>query len=210
VPDRIIKESICTSDTIDQLTWFEEVFWYRLTVNCDDFGRFDARPAILRSRLFPLKEGITDAAIIETLNKFRTVGLVNLYVFEARPYLQLETWAKHQRQRATKSKYPAPNESTLTTSADTCRQLPSNVPEYESECESERVTRKRFTPPIVEEVSEYCKERRNGIDAEYFCDFYQAKNWMVGKNKMKDWKAAVRTWEKKDGIKKTSEVKYLD
>ena len=55
MPNRILKESICTSDTIDQLSWFEEVFFYRLIVNCDDYGRMDARPAILKARLFPLK-----------------------------------------------------------------------------------------------------------------------------------------------------------
>lgn len=56
---------------------------------------------------------------------------------------------------------------------------------------------KRFKPPFVEEVYEYCKERNNGIDAQAFVDFYESKNWMVGKNKMKDWKACVRTWERR-------------
>lgn len=56
--------------------------------------------------------------------------------------------------------------------------------------------RKRFTPPTVEEVRAYCEERHNGIDPERFVNFYSSKGWMVGKNKMKDWKAAVRTWEK--------------
>jgi len=55
----------------------------------------------------------------------------------------------------------------------------------------------RFSPPKVEEVDAYCKERNNGIDAEAFIAFYESKGWMVGKNKMKDWKAAVRTWEQK-------------
>jgi len=53
----------------------------------------------------------------------------------------------------------------------------------------------RFTPPSVDEVSDYCNQRNNSVDAETFIDFYQAKGWMVGKNKMKDWKACVRTWE---------------
>ena len=54
---------------------------------------------------------------------------------------------------------------------------------------------KRFTPPSVEEVKQYCNERKNSVDPESFVDFYSSKGWMVGKNKMKDWKAAVRTWE---------------
>lgn len=55
---------------------------------------------------------------------------------------------------------------------------------------------KRFIPPSVEEVEQYCLERSNNIDAQSFIDFYESKGWMIGKNKMKDWKAAVRTWER--------------
>lgn len=58
-----------------------------------------------------------------------------------------------------------------------------------------------FTPPTLEEVKAYCLERKNKVDAERFIDFYQSKGWFVGKNKMKDWKAAVRTWEKEDAQK---------
>lgn len=53
-----------------------------------------------------------------------------------------------------------------------------------------------FTPPTVEEVQEYCFERGNAVDAQSFVDFYTSKGWYVGKTKMKDWKASVRTWEK--------------
>ena len=55
---------------------------------------------------------------------------------------------------------------------------------------------KRFIPPTLEEVKAYCQERKNNVDAERFIDYYTANGWNVGKNKMKDWKAAVRTWEK--------------
>ena len=58
-----------------------------------------------------------------------------------------------------------------------------------------RAKRKRFTKPTVEEVRAYCEQRKNGIDPERFINFYEAKDWMIGKNRMKDWKAAVRTWE---------------
>ena len=56
----------------------------------------------------------------------------------------------------------------------------------------------RFTPPTVEEVSAYCLERKNAVDPDSFVSFYESKGWMIGKNKMKDWKAAVRTWERKE------------
>lgn len=55
--------------------------------------------------------------------------------------------------------------------------------------------KKRFVKPTVEEVRAYCQERGNTVDAETFVNFYESKGWMVGKNHMKDWKSAVRTWE---------------
>ena len=57
-------------------------------------------------------------------------------------------------------------------------------------------TRKRFSPPSVEEVSAYCKERGNTVDAQRFVNYYSSNGWKVGRNPMKDWKAAVRTWER--------------
>lgn len=57
----------------------------------------------------------------------------------------------------------------------------------------------RFVPPTLEEIEAYCRERGGKIDPERFHDFYQSKNWMVGKNKMRDWKAAVRNWERDSG-----------
>lgn len=55
-----------------------------------------------------------------------------------------------------------------------------------------------FVPPTAEEVRAYCTERKNSVDPDRFVDFYAMKGWLVGKSKMKDWRAAVRTWEKRD------------
>lgn len=63
--------------------------------------------------------------------------------------------------------------------------------------EGEGTKRKRFIPPSLEEVTAYCKERNNSVNPNSFVDFYEAKGWCIGKNKMKDWKAAIRTWENK-------------
>ena len=57
---------------------------------------------------------------------------------------------------------------------------------------------KRFVKPTVEEVAAYCRERNNGVNAQQFVDFYEAKGWMIGQNHMKEWKAAVRTWEQRE------------
>ena len=70
--------------------------------------------------------------------------------------------------------------------------------EKEKEYECTPQTPQRFTPPSVSDVREYCLERGNSVDPERFLDHYTSNGWMIGKNKMKDWKAAVRTWEKSD------------
>ena len=117
MPDRIIKESSCTSDTLASLTDFEERFWWRLTVNCDDFGRCDARPAILKSKLFPLMDK-THKDISKALNRLASVGLVKVYEVDGRPFLQVVKWDKHQRIRAKRSKFPSPD--------DACEHLMAN------------------------------------------------------------------------------------
>ena len=78
---------------------------------------------------------------------------------------------------------------------------------------NKEIYKERFKKPTLEEVKQYCLERNNGIDAETFIDFYESKGWMVGKNKMKDWKACVRTWEKKNtkyDIKKKELPNWFD
>jgi hypothetical protein len=74
----------------------------------------------------------------------------------------------------------------------------------------EKPTTSRFYPPTLDEVKAYCDERRNLVDPEKLFDFYSAKGWMVGKNKMKDWKAAIRTWEKEAGFKPEAEPRRLN
>lgn len=63
--------------------------------------------------------------------------------------------------------------------------------------------KKRFKKPTLDEVKNYCNLRNNNIDAEAFIDFYESKNWKIGKNKMKDWKACIRTWERRETKKPT-------
>jgi len=108
MPNRILKESICTSDEIDRLSAFQETVFYRLIVSCDDYGRMDARPKILASKLFPLKD-IRAAQIEDALRALTSAELVTLYEVDGKPFLQMKTWDRHQQIRAKKSKFPAPS-----------------------------------------------------------------------------------------------------
>ena len=85
------------------------------------------------------------------------------------------------------------------------KEKPKETPkEKETETDTEKSVkggkkpRSTFTPPTLEEVQAYCRERGNHVDAERFIDYYTSNGWKVGKNSMKDWKAAVRNWEKQD------------
>jgi hypothetical protein len=68
---------------------------------------------------------------------------------------------------------------------------------------------KTFKKPTVDEIKEYCNERKNNVDADNFFDFYESKGWMIGRNKMKDWHAAVRTWERSETSKEDSTTSKL-
>ena len=88
------------------------------------------------------------------------------------------------------------------TESDGIRGIPCNSVNKEqsrleqSNQKKEIPKKEKFVAPTVADVSAYCQERKNGISPEQFVDFYTSKNWMIGKNPMKDWKAAVRTWER--------------
>ena len=157
MPDRIIRESICTSDTLNQLTDFEERFWNRLIVNCDDYGRFDARPAILKGRLFPLMDGKTQKDMTNALSRLASVGLVELYEVDGKPFLRVVTWDKYQRIRAKRSKYPEPSGACCQMTADDVKcprnpiQSESNPnPNRESESEDSAEPETVSTPPAAE------------------------------------------------------------
>lgn len=65
-----------------------------------------------------------------------------------------------------------------------------------------------FSKPSIEEIKNYCTERKNHVSPDQFFNFYESKGWMIGKNKMKDWKASVRTWEQKNGKENPSTQNY--
>lgn len=146
MPNRIIKESVCTSDTIDQMSWFEECFFHRLWTACDDYGRMDARPAILKSKLFPLKERLSLKDIQNALQKMVDIGCVITYVCDGKPYLYLPSWEVHQQVRAKKSKYPVPGETCNHLISDDIK-CPRNPIQSESESESEKRARKAHAAP---------------------------------------------------------------
>lgn len=109
-------------------------------------------------------------------------------------------WA--ERKRIQKSKIKCTDELDTLEKVQSVQHLSKQELELEIELEKEldkdnnTPKSRNFVKPTLEEVNSYCNERNNGVDPEKWFNFYESKGWMIGKNKMKDWRAAVRTWER--------------
>ncbi|MBR6766763.1 MAG: hypothetical protein IKM02_02300 [Clostridia bacterium] len=166
MPNRIIKESICTSDQIDGLSPMEEICFYRLIVNCDDYGRCDARPSILRAKLFPLKT-VSNAEMEQMLDALERVGLVARYSVEGREYLFLPGWNRNQRVRNQRSKYPAPAgwkeqdddgqqpDDGCQQSAVNCQQPAVNCQQVAADCGYNPIQSQSVSQSVSQSQSEY-------------------------------------------------------
>lgn len=140
MPNRIIKESICISDDIDVLSPQDEAFFYRILVNCDDYGRMDARSKIVRAKCYPLRVDRVSLEDIDRMLMILSHNLITLYEVGEKIYLQVNTWEKHQNIRAKDSKYPSIYEGKIikleidytcnhmNTDEIICNQMQVNVP----------------------------------------------------------------------------------
>ncbi len=157
MPNRIIKESIKTSDDIDKLTWFEEVVFYRLIVTADDYGCLDGRTIVLRNELFPTKDNVSKDDVENAIEKLIEIGLVIKYESDGKPYLFLPKWESHQRVRNHQRKYPIPpaNDTLLPScgqSSASCGQSSENCPSESNPIQSESNIESESNPNPI-----YCR-----------------------------------------------------
>ncbi|WP_292992557.1 hypothetical protein [Nitrosomonas sp.] len=108
MPNRLLKEGICTSDAINMLSSDSEVLFYRLLVVADDFGRMDGRVQIIKSQCFPLKDSFTPSKIEKLLVELQQATLITSYQVNNKPFFIINKWEQRVR---SKEKYPAPQES---------------------------------------------------------------------------------------------------
>lgn len=92
------------------------------------------------------------------------------------------------------------NLANATQKKQTVANLADSDNEYDNDLKENTLksVKEKFRPPTADEVRAYCNDRGNSVDPQAFVDFYESKGWMIGKNRMKDWKAAVRTWERSE------------
>lgn len=108
MPNRIIKESIRTSKTVNSLSDFEFRLWAYLITYVDDYGRGSADSAIIKGFVFPLRKTVTEKSIDEAMKHLECIGLINLYEVDGELYLCFPKWENHQRVQNKKSKFPEP------------------------------------------------------------------------------------------------------
>ena len=139
-----------------------------------------------------------------TINYLMSVGLLETNDGEEYKLPFLDNCIGSENASAQRVREHRAKQKALQCNADVTEVKRIGNAEIEIEIEKEKSKNNKFTPPTLEEVKAYCKERNNSVDADTFIDFYESKGWFVGKNKMKDWKACVRTWERnrKDEPKK--------
>lgn len=124
------------------------------------------------------------------LNLLESDGMIRVFRTTHGTTITIENWGKYQVEGTTDGTTTTP-----TMGQPLPQPLPINKNVKNDKNDKEIEKGKKFTPPTLQEVTAYCMERNNGIEPQTFIDFYQAKNWMIGKSKMKDWRACIRTWE---------------
>ena len=219
---RMLKKQISQSRRVAELKSDTARLLYTWIIpHLDVEGRMNADPDIIKGLVVPRLSGMTPGVIRECLLDMHSVGIITLYEVDGDFYLEVRKFAEHQNLRKDKesaSKIPCLSGTTPAVLPDYSRTTPDEVKLSEVKLREDIIvppsvatpTTKGFIRPTVSEIREYCKERDNAVDAEKFHSFYESNGWKVGKNAMKDWKAAVRTWDKTSPKKEKFDDKKID
>ena len=182
------------------------IIWFKLLTmagKCNDSG------IIYLTRDIPYNEEMLSTIMrrpVNTvrlaLNEFQRLGMISI----ENNFIALLNWNKHQNldkieklqhdTRVRVQKYRERQKAICNISVTQC-----NATDIDKDIDIDKIKNKRgvkFTPPTFEEVSQYCYENNINIDIAKFIDYYTSNGWMVAKNKMKDWKAAVRNWSRRE------------
>lgn len=170
-----------------RLLAFEDRWHFVALLCCKAQGILD-EDGELRNRKVAVKLGLSVRELEEVARRLSEVDLIDAQTLQplAWDHRQFKSDSSLERVRAFRERMKRGCNVTVT------------AQETETETETEQKKNKRvraFNPPSVEEIKTYCHERRNSVDPERFHAYYESNGWMVGRNRMKNWKAAVRTWE---------------
>ena len=195
---KLMENPVVTKDA-DHLA-----IWIYLLLN----ATHDTYPALFRGEKILLQPGqlltgcisianrlnVNESKVRRVLKSFENDGQIDRQISNKNSLISILNWDFYQDSDEQNDEQVTDNRRTSDGQVTTNKNVKNVI---NNKKEDTNVSKKKvFVPPTVDEVSLYCRERGNGIDAQSFVDFYTSKGWMIGKNHMKDWKAAVRTWER--------------
>ena len=202
---RMFAKTIIDSDAFLEMPVSARLLYYDLGMRADDDGFVNSPKKIMRMvgaspddlNILAMRKFIipVDNGVV-VIKHWKIHNYIRKDTYNETPYKELKDLLELDENNA----YRLPS---------TNRQLPVDEPSTQVrlgkdrlELGKDRINNKRpsghvFVKPSLEDVKAYCEERNNGIDAEAFIDFYDSKGWKIGKESMKDWKAAVRNWERR-------------
>ena len=204
--NRMIKPEFWTSEQVVECSPNARLLFVGLWNFSDDAGRHPESTRRVKMEIFPGDPFSLDD-IQGWVDELIHAGLIQRYEVDGAGYWAVTGWKKHQRiEKPTVRHPPPPSEleaeirrplDDRSTTARRPLSLKGKEEKGKEEKGKEGKTRAQFKKPTLEELTAYCRERKNDIDPEHFIAHYTSNGWLVGgKSKMKDWKAAVQTWEK--------------
>lgn len=223
MPNRILRDWT-DSETVNTISWQAEVLFTRLIMKADDFGRFHANPKLLRSLLFPLRDGLRDADITRWIAECEKAGLIRIYVVDdekskdGKSFLEIGNFG--QRTRAEKSKFPEPpsdfeakKEKNDRHLSDSCQTDDRQMTAYtETETETETIIKTATaverqqasvsviipypkTPEeVIKEAEKICYIMDRDTAIKFIAD-YSATGWIYKRQKITDWRALLPAWK---------------
>jgi len=222
---RNIKPGIFKNEILGTEDPLLTILFEGLWCHADREGRLEDRPRRIKAEIFPYREALDINRYLTELAQFK---FILRYEVAGVAYIEIIKFLKHQNPHKTEkpSEIPPPqNKSNKNSGLSNNGKSTVQVPLNNGSCPADSLNtdslntdslnvrdpkqkttennptnknKKRFVKPSVDDVRAYCVERNNKIDAEFFINHYESNGWKVGKTKMVDWKAAVRTWEKNE------------
>lgn len=167
---------------------------------------YDLKPgqAIIGRKRMSIELGFSEQQIRTALKKLESTGEITLLPTNRFTIATVENWGIYQCDDM--DSQPTDNQQITNGQPTDSQQSTNNQPHLKNEKKNKKDKNEKkarnIIPPTREMVASYITENSYSVDADHFVDFYESKGWMIGKGKMKDWQASVRTWERNHGRKK--------
>jgi len=212
---RSIKPEFWTSERVVECSTNARLLFVGTWNFCDDKGRHPYSAKRLKMCIFPGDDDITTATVEALMGELADAGLIVPYAVDGDRYFFVSGWDHQKIDRPQPTRWPGPEEAngpfepeTFDDDSTSSRRTVDDHSilngkegigeDRKGEDIPAAVAAVRSKRPTLEEVQAYCSERNAGVSAQKWFDYYTANGWKVGRNPMKDWKAAVRGWENSD------------